>query len=56
MNNIIKTFVKGAMILASIVIFVLSVCSLDADKISVGHCLFQCAAAEAMLLMALYSM
>ena len=56
MNDIIKTLVKTLMILAAIIIFVCSICSLDADKISVAHCLLQCAAGEAMLLMALYNM
>ena len=56
MNNIAKTFAKVVMLLVSIIIFVVSICSLDADKISVCHCLLQCATGEAMLLIATHYM
>ncbi len=53
MNAIIKNVVKVLMLLIAFIIFVGSIGSLDAERISIGHCLVQCAVSEAMLFIAL---
>lgn len=53
MNFIVKNIVKVVMLLVAFIIFVGSICSLDAEKISVGYCLMQCAVGEAVIFVAL---
>lgn len=53
MNFIVKNITKALMLIIAIIIFVGSIGSLDAEKISVAHCLMQCAVSEAIILIAL---
>jgi hypothetical protein len=53
MQTIIKNVIKVLMLLIAFIIFIGSVGSLDAEKISIAQCLIQCAICEAIIFIAL---